>query len=84
MEGKSEIILTVEIPLGEYDWTPEAISGHSPYLPIRLPEVDIDGRKIGTKAFIMMFDFMIPRKQQSFTTKKRQRKKRSLTMRMLG
>ena len=84
MSGKSEIILTVEIPLGEYDWTPEDISGHSPYLPIRLPEVDTNGRETGAKVFIMMFDFMIPRKQPSFTTKKRQRKKRSPTRRTLG
>lgn len=84
MGEKTETTFLVEIPLGSYELTPPRISGHPSWIPIWLPEIDADNKKTGADTFIMMFDFIIPRKEPTFTAKKKKKKRKSPTRRTLG
>ena len=84
MGDDDEKIFMIEIPLGDYEFTPERDSGHSPYLPIWLPEVDADGKKTGDMAHILFFDFRLKKKTESYTLKNKRKKKKSPTRRTLG
>ena len=74
----------IKIPLGDYELTPERHSGHSPYLPIWLPEEDADGEETGDMAFIFFFDLRLKTKTETFTSKAKRKKKKSPTRRTLG
>ena len=75
MEGQGmedeETTFFVKIPLGQFEFTPVAISGHESIIPMWLPEVDAENEKTGKDAFILMFDFMVPKKEATFTEKSR-------------
>ena len=75
MEDKGTTFL-VKIPLGSFECTPEKISGHDSFIPIWLPEVDEDGVETGHQAFILMCDMMLPKKELTFTEKKKMKERR--------
>ena len=64
--GNEETTFLVKILLGKFDFTPVTISGHESIIPIWLPEVDAQNQKTGLDAFILMFDFMLPKKEATF------------------
>lgn len=73
--GNEETFL-IKIPLGKFEFTPLEISGHDSIIPIWLPEVDAQNEETGHDAFIFMFDFMLPKKEATFTEKKKTKKRR--------
>ena len=80
MEGEGmkdkETTFLVKIPLGMFKFTPREISGHDSSIPIWLPEVDEDDDETGNNAFITMCDFMLPKKEPTFTEKQKMKKTR--------
>ena len=60
------ISLNIPVPPGGFEFTPKRISGHLPYVPIIVPEIDAKGDETTEKAFIMLFDLYIPRSEETF------------------
>ena len=75
MGTKKEVIYLVEIPVGKYELTPPDISGHPSILSMWLPEGDSHGNPTENKAFVMLFDLMIPKTEDTFTIRKEKARK---------